>query len=1161
MLQACPRRWRTIALTFGLLSSLAWNALAQVLAVGQPVTADLSGGETQRYLFALPAEQLLQFKVEQQGIDVVLRVVGPGAQVLATASRANGLGGSEEIEFRSAQPGVYRLEVAAATPVAARGRYVVTLLTRRALETAAAGAATPQTVPQAAASVDTQAFEQLLKEADALRADYAVDGMRKSIEKFQAALTLWRNQKGAAAREAEVLKEIGDTYGALYEETKDQNDRSQTLAFFEQAQQVRGAADRQWEAFIRYETGRVLGRWRELPQAIEAYQGALEVSRSLNDEKEIANTLQAIGEIHIVLGQFEQGVAAYQEALPHWQAAKHIIGESSTLNSLGLAHQRAGNLPQALDYFQQALQIRRALNNPARLATILDNITVVYRDMGELQLVIDTLKEAQALNQQANNQEGLAFSALNIGSFYAQLGQPAQAQPYFEQALEKFKTLRMPLQQAAALNNLGRVFYDLNDKAKALDYHQQALTVFSTANDRVAEISALLNVSKLTGEQGQKARAVELLTQALDKAKQASNPAAQINALNLLGQFNRELGQVERAAEQHRQALTLAEVLTNPRLEVATRANLARAENELGHASEALTQIEAALRLIETLRTKVASQELRTSYFATVQSYYDFYIELLMQLQRRDEQQGYAATALHASERARARSLLELLNEARVDIRAGVDAKLLERERALRLRLNKEVEDQIRLLGGPHTKAQAEQFARKIERTRSEFQEAQTAVRQASPRYAALTQPQPLTVAEIQHKLLDENTLLLEYALGERQSYLWVVGKDSLHSFELPKRAEIETATRRLLTALTARNQTEVGETAAQRRVRLAKADAQVPVVAAALGKLILQPAASLLKQQRLLVVADGALQYVPFSVLTWRRGTAAAPATPLVAKHEIVNLPSASTLAVLRREVSDREPAARSVAVVADPVFEPTDERLKAAAAPAENQAAANAPTNQTAQGSDSTRSLTHALSELRLPRLPFTALEAERILKLAPADASFKAMGFQATRDAALQPDLSQYRYVHFATHGYFNSAQPETSGLVFSRYDENGKPQNGFLLAADVYNLRLAADAVVLSACETGLGAEVRGEGIVGLTRGFMYAGAARVVVSLWSISDQATAELMGNFYRSVLREQAGHSPAAALRAAQLAMWQRQRWRAPYYWAAFTLQGEYR
>jgi CHAT domain-containing protein len=194
-----------------------------------------------------------------------------------------------------------------------------------------------------------------------------------------------------------------------------------------------------------------------------------------------------------------------------------------------------------------------------------------------------------------------------------------------------------------------------------------------------------------------------------------------------------------------------------------------------------------------------------------------------------------------------------------------------------------------------------------------------------------------------------------------------------------------------------------------------------------------------------------------------------------------------------------------------------------------------------------------------LRITRLPFTRIEADGVLATASPDQSLKATDFRANRETATSPELSQYRYVHFATHGILNSEHPELSGIVFSLVNENGKPVDGFLRLHDIYNLNLPADLVVLSACQTGLGKEIRGEGLIGLTRGFMYAGSPRVVASLWKVDDAATAELMKRFYRGMLKDKL--TPAAALRAAKVEMWKQKRWNAPFYWAAFELQGEWK
>jgi CHAT domain-containing protein len=307
---------------------------------------------------------------------------------------------------------------------------------------------------------------------------------------------------------------------------------------------------------------------------------------------------------------------------------------------------------------------------------------------------------------------------------------------------------------------------------------------------------------------------------------------------------------------------------------------------------------------------------------------------------------------------------------------------------------------------------------------------------------------------------------------------------------------------------------------------------------------MLLQPLAADLKQKRLVIVADGVLQYLPFSALTLSDG-----GPPLIVDHEIVTLPSASVLAVLREEFEQRKPASKLLAVLADPVFSANDPRLAQAknAEPANHSSATDVQRSAIESGLGG------------LVRLRFSRQEAEEIARLAGDKRNLKALDFSASRSLVTKDNLSDYRIVHFATHGLINNQNPDLSGVVLSLVDEQGRPQNGFLRLYDIYNLKLDADLVVLSACQTALGKEIKGEGLVGLTRGFMYAGAPRVVASLWRIDDRATADIMKRFYEAMLKD--GMRPAAALRAAQISMSQDKRWHSPHYWAAFTLQGEWR
>jgi CHAT domain-containing protein len=295
------------------------------------------------------------------------------------------------------------------------------------------------------------------------------------------------------------------------------------------------------------------------------------------------------------------------------------------------------------------------------------------------------------------------------------------------------------------------------------------------------------------------------------------------------------------------------------------------------------------------------------------------------------------------------------------------------------------------------------------------------------------------------------------------------------------------------------------------------------------------------MQRPRVLVVADGALQYIPFGVLPDAAGQ------PVLEQREIVSLPSMSSLAQ-QLQRSEGERPSKQLAVFADPVLQLSDPRFTDIA---QNSLAANIE-------SDATDAFARpALLASDLARLPATGYEARTVAALLPADQRDVSTGFAASRDAVLSVDLSQYRVLHFATHGQVDSRYPALSSLVFSQFDRAGVPRDGHLRLHDIYNLKLNADLVVLSACETALGRSVRGEGLIGLAQGFMYAGARGLVASLWQVPDRATAELMTHFYRHLFVD--GLSPGAALRQAQLAIAASRRWRDPYFWGAFVLVGD--
>ncbi|WP_016953021.1 DUF2225 domain-containing protein [Anabaena sp. PCC 7108] len=974
------------------------------------------------------------------------------------------------------------------------------------------------------------AAEQAFQEGIKLYEQGTAPSLKQAIAKLETALTLFREAGEKPFREAVVLLRIGYIYSSLGEKQK-------ALEYYKQALPIyRTVGNKEGEAATLHNIGSIYDSWGQRQESLQYYNQAVSLLRVVGDKAGEAITLNNIGLVYDSLGEKQKALEYYHQALSIYQVVSDKSGEATTLHNLGLVYSSLGKKQQALDYYNQSLQLLRGVGNKRGEAYSLSNIGSVYDSLGEKQQALDYYHQALTLRRAVGDKGGEAYTLNNLGSVYSSLGEKQQALDYYNQALLLLRAVGDRSKEATTLNNIGTVYDSQAEKEKALVYYNQALPLLRAVGDRYGEASTLHNIGAVYYSLNNNQQALNYYNQSLPLARAVGDKDGEAYTLTNLGSVYDSLGEKQKALEYYHQALPLRRMIGDRRGEAFTLYNLAYLQRKQGNLNEALIQMQTAIKIIENLRTKITNQDLRAAYFATFQKYYKFYIDLLMKLHKQQPSKGYDAQALQAGESARARVLLELLTEANADIRTGVDAKLLAAERQLQEQLDSSEKRRIQLLSAEPTRQQIQ--ALETERTAllEQYTEIQTQIRATSPRYAALTQPQPLSLKQIQQEVLDEDTLLLEYSLGEEGSYLWAVSKTDMTSYELPKTTEIEAAVknfRRVLTSSTSSPQ-------------------KVKTAAAPVTQMLLAPVAQKLGNKRLVIVGDGALLYIPFAALT-APNSQGKEYQPLLVNHEIISLPSASTVAILRNEQKIRKTASKTLAVIADPVFTSNDQRITHKLpiyAKSEPQNLNNNTLSRAARDAG-----------IDFDRLPFTRTEAKMILALVPENQRLQAFDFAATRDFATNLQLSEYRILHFATHGILNSQQPELSGVVLSLFDNQGQPQNGFLRLHDIFNLNLSAELVVLSACKTGLGKEIKGEGLIGLTNGFMYAGSPRVVVSLWNVDDQGTSVLMQKFYQKMLQQ--GLKPIGALRAAQLQMLTEKNknlWK-PYYWAAFTLQGEWR
>jgi len=875
----------------------------------------------------------------------------------------------------------------------------------------------------------------------------------------------------------------------------------------------------------------------------------------------------------------QQTIGKYEAALAAFQALGDRSREADALYRLGRSWQGLGASRQALEAYERARDFYEETENERQQAITLHNLCSIYKSEYELEKALDRCQRALLLWQRVGDRMGRAKSSNMSGFIFRRLAEGHRALTFYDQALGLWRELGERSQEARDLHNRGRVYASLGKPKQALADLSQALAIQRNLGEEDRIPITLNGLAYVYASRGETEKALESLTEALELQGTEIHYRRAIT-LNCIAWIHFLSGKTEEALEEYRRAGKIFHIEGKTAWEAQTLADIGRvfasqnqpqealnhfrralplfaairqrsgkaqsllgiaaAERQRGNLEAARETIEEALLLVEDLRTRsaVASSDLRAYYFATKQHYYDFYIDLLMELHRASPWAGHDREALAASERARARSLLEILTEGGRDFEHGADPTLLERERNLERRINAKELQLVWLLEN----SAAEQQVRRVEGEQQdllrEYEWVRGQIRLSSPHYASLTQPVPLYVDALQRQVPDDETILLWYKLGEKRSFLWAVTPDSITSFVLPPRARIEDLTRHAYDL--------ISEDKRQARQRVQKDLAE-------LSDMLLSPVVALLREkERLLVISEGALRVLPWSALPTPAITSRkqASAVPLVTSYEIIALPSASALAALRAKLADRPPAPKTLAVLADPVFGSEDPRLAASQRRTEGGPPEPNPVPSGERSGDPES----------LPRLVYSGLEAKTILALVPAESRLEALGFDANREVVESGELGRYRIVHFATHGHLNAEHPELSRLMLSQVDEQGKARDdGFLHAYEIYRLKLSAELVVLSACQTALGPQIPGEGLMGLTRAFLHAGSARVVVSLWKVNDRATAELMGRFYQHLLVDKM--PPAAALRAAQDFIRREKRWRAPYYWAGFVLQGEWR
>jgi CHAT domain-containing protein/Tfp pilus assembly protein PilF len=828
------------------------------------------------------------------------------------------------------------------------------------------------------------------------------------------------------------------------------------------------------------------------------------------------------------------------EALALSQRAGDKNRISRSLSYLGSADFYRGRLQQALEHHKQALAVAVEAGNKRYYGIALQNIGATLSALGQYDDAFYYFNKTLELGKELNDRLGLWYPIRNVGVLYSQLGEYDKSEADFQEALaiaREFK--RKPFEEASLLTLIELKIHTAQYQA-AHEYCEQALAIDAEVKNPGLHLEVLSLAASVYDKLGDTLRALEMYKQALELAHGIGNRLVEAGIMSSMGESQQSLGQLSEALDSQLRARTILRETgpySYPEVESYIDWKIALVHEALQHDEEALTAFNEALKAIERIRVNAVPTE--SSMASINASRRDVFVDLIsLLLKLRHEQEAF-----EVAERYRARAFLDLLAGSRIDLRADLTPTQRQREDGI---FDDISAIQKELMKEEITAGRQKQLRSELTGAEEKLDAFHLELRRENPRYAGAQHPEPIRVDRLQKNLLDSDTVLIEYLLGEKQSFCWLVTRNSLSVTVLRPRKEIESqvndylrTVRHKVSALTIRSDLAEFQRASQKLYTT----------------LILPLEASISSSRRLLIVPDGVLAYLPFETLasadpaagSKSRKSGGVSGPLLLERFAITYVPSASALAAIESRKHEAIAKAKSLLAFGDPVYDRKDKNATTST---------NAPNGASSSLNPGSIALnSYAERGFNFTQLPNTRSEVLEISGLFPQGQSRVFLGSEAREEIVKSEQLDQYRYIHFATHALIDDKSPGRSGIVLSLGDDS--KEDGVLQMREIMRLKVNVSLVTLSACSTGLGKLYDGEGIVGLTRAFLYAGADSVVVSLWNVNDYATADLMKDFYRNLTR---GMTKDDALRQAKLAMLKsRGEWRHPYFWAPFVLIGE--
>ncbi len=838
------------------------------------------------------------------------------------------------------------------------------------------------------------------------------------------------------------------------------------------------------EIYRLYREGKKFCSSCEYQKSIESFHQAIELAKKIGSKEHEVKCRRQMSYTYWELNKLKKYLSLNKEALKIAQSLKHKKENSKSLISIGNFYWKLDNYSEALNSYQEAFRIIQGLKNKENESICLTNIGVIYEKIGNYDKALEYLTKALTIDKQLGDDVYISMDLNNIG--------------------ESFRSK-------------GIITGNNKDFHIALDYFNACLKLTRKTGDKKTEVYVLNNIGLVHADLRNYFDALKYFQSAYEKAEEIQDIEAMGMILTNTGIVHFDQGNYEEAIKSYFKAIELANKISGRQIVWEAYFGLGKCHEKRNKFTQAVMCYKRAIDNIDQIRSQIFLDTHKAGFVRDKLQVYELLISLLYRLNIDDPSGGHAKEIFHVVERAKARAFLESLGESKVNIRESLNSELKNRENEISRRISFIIQE----LSKPDLfKKRRKELLTELQQEEDEYISLISKMRVEVPEVANLVLPSPCNAVQVQ-QLFDGKTALMEYFLGERQSFMFFITNDKFDVYSLPTRREIEKSIRVYLKVLSDSPKGEFKGIAASKRIY---------------KELLFSAVRDILESvENLIIVPDGILYYLPFETLIPYTQDQTSQDDYLIADYKISYAPSSSALLFLSGKKLNHE-SPKGLLAFGNPSYTFRDSSKE----------------KRYKTDVEISREL-YLNQGFNFSPLPYTEREILEISRYFPEEKRDIYLKDEAREETFKKVSLRDYQIIHFACHGFLAEEFPFRSALVLS-LDEDPQ-EDGFLQVREIYNLRLKADLVVLSACQTGKGKLERGEGVLGLPRVFFYTGARSVVSTLWRINDESTATLMNSFYGYLSQ---GNDKAQALRLAKLEMIN-SKFSHPFYWAAFVLNGD--